>query len=96
VRLVFVAIAGAISDSATPMTGHPHRRTDMNMTTEERHSYVRWWIERSGLTPTQVREIANGIWSDRLLDVPQTTVALGGVVFRSATGSEASDVAGDP
>ena len=77
------------------MAAHPHRRTDVNMTTEERRSYVRWWIERSGLTPAQVREIATRIWSDRVLDVPQTTVALGGVVSLSVTGSEATDVAGD-
>jgi hypothetical protein len=77
------------------MAAHPHRRTDINMTTDERHSYVRWWIERSGLTPAQIREIATGIWSDRLVDVTQTTAGLPGFVLRSATGSEPSDVAGD-
>jgi hypothetical protein len=88
------------------MSAHPHRRTDINMTTDERRSYMRWWLERSGLTPDQVREVATGIWSDRLVDgthgsfdaregAPsrQTTLAF---VFRSATGSEASDIAGDP
>ena len=50
------------------MPAHPHRRTDINMTTDERRSYVRWWIERSGLTPAQIREVATGIWSDRLVD----------------------------
>ena len=76
---------------------HPYRRSDITMTTDERRSYVRWWIERSGLTPAQVREIATGIWSDRLVvDVTQTTAALPGFVFRSTPGAEASDVAGDP
>lgn len=71
------------------MTAHPHRRTDINMTTDERRSYVRWWIERSGLTPEQVREVASGIWSDDLVDdLTQTTVGLPGFVFQSATGSE--------
>jgi hypothetical protein len=78
------------------MAAHPHRRTDINMTTEERHSYVRWWLERSGLTPDQVREVATGIWSDRLVDGTQTTAGLPGFVFRSATGSDSPDVAGNP
>ena len=77
------------------MAAHPYRRTDVNLTTDERHSYVRWWLDRSGLTPQQVREIATGIWSDRLVDGTQRTAGLPGFVFRSATGSEASDVAGD-
>jgi hypothetical protein len=78
------------------MAAHPYRLTDINMTTEERHCYVRWWIERSGLTPAQVREIATGIWSDRLVDGTQTTVDLPVFVLRSATRAEASDVASDP
>jgi hypothetical protein len=78
------------------MAAHPYRRTDINLTTDERRSYARWWIERSGLTPAQIREVATGIWSDRLVDdLTQTTVGLPGLVFRSATGSEPSDVAGD-
>ena len=51
------------------MAAHQDRRTDINMTVDERRSYVRWWIERSGLTPAQVREVASGIWLDRLVDV---------------------------
>ena len=47
------------------------------------------------LGPAQVHEIATGIWSDRLLNGQQTTVALGDAVFRSAAGSEATNVAGD-
>ena len=91
------------------MAAQPHRRTDINMTTDERRSYVRWWIERSGLTPAQIREVATGIWADRLVDgthgsldgssrdagSQQATTVLPGFLFRSATGSEASDVAGD-
>jgi hypothetical protein len=77
------------------MAAHPYRRTDINLTTDERRTYVRWWLERSGLTPEQVREVATGIWSDRLIDGTQTTAGLRGFVFRSTTGSEPSDVAGD-
>ncbi len=42
------------------MAAQRHRRTDINMTTDERRSYVRWWIERSGLPPAQIREVATG------------------------------------
>ena len=63
-------IRGLLEASEEPreMAAHPHRRTDINMTTDERRSYVRWWIERSGLTPAQIREVATGIWADRLVD----------------------------
>ena len=90
------------------MAVHRGRRSDISMTTDERRTYVRWWLERSGLTPTQVRELESGIWSDRPLDGThgsfgaregarsrQATPARPGFVFRSATGSQASDVAGD-
>ena len=50
------------------MPAHPHRRTHINMTTDERRSYMRWWLERSGLTPDQVREVATGIWSDQRVE----------------------------
>jgi hypothetical protein len=94
------------------MAAHPHRRNDINMTIHERRSYVRWWIESSGLTPDQIREVATGIWSDRVdatagsltessplwSGAPasqHTTAALPGLLFRSAAGPEASDVAGE-
>jgi len=38
------------------------------MTTRERARYVRWWIERSGLTAVELREIATGVWADRVFD----------------------------
>lgn len=47
------------------MPGHSGRRTEITLTVEERRLYVRWWINRSGLTPTQLRQIATGIWADR-------------------------------
>ena len=50
------------------MAAHAHRSIHTDMTGEERRSYVRWWIERSGLTPAQIREVATGMWSDRLLE----------------------------
>ena len=90
------------------MPAHPHRRTDINMTTDERRSYVRWWLERSGLTPDQVREVATGIWSDRLVDGThgsfgardgalsrQTMPALQRFIPWSAAGSEACSEASD-
>jgi hypothetical protein len=30
----------------------------------ERERYVRWWIERSGLSERQLRTIATAIWAD--------------------------------
>ena len=51
------------------MAAHQDRRTYIHMTVDECRSYVRWWLERSGLTPAQVREVASGIWLDRLVDV---------------------------
>ena len=41
---------------------------EIRMTAVERERYVRWWLERSGLTARQLREIATGIWSDRVMD----------------------------
>ena len=46
---------------------HLSRLPDTRMTTVERERYVRWWLERSGLTAREVREIATGIWSDRVI-----------------------------
>ena len=40
----------------------------IRMTAAEREGYVRWWLERSGLTAQQVRAIATGIWSDRVFE----------------------------
>ena len=42
--------------------------TRVQMTTRERARYVRWWIERSGLTAAELREIATGVWADRVFD----------------------------
>ena len=42
--------------------------TRVHMTTRERARYVRWWIERSGLTAVELREIATGVWADRVFD----------------------------
>ena len=93
------------------MPAHPQRRTDINLTTDERRSYMRWWLERSGLTPDQVRELATGIWSDGVVDGTHGSLgphrtgkllhsrrrpALPGFVFRSATDSAASDIASNP
>jgi len=36
------------------------------MTPSEREQYVRWWKERSGLKPQELRRIATGIWSDHI------------------------------
>jgi hypothetical protein len=33
------------------------------MSVAERERYVRWWIEKSGLTLGQLREIAGAVWS---------------------------------
>jgi hypothetical protein len=40
----------------------------VSLSTAERERYVRWWIEHSGLSTSALRQIATGIWSDRLLD----------------------------
>jgi hypothetical protein len=45
------------------VTGYRHSRTAIKMTLVERRYYVRWWIERSGLTREQLRQIATGMWS---------------------------------
>jgi hypothetical protein len=52
------------------MTGQPLRGVEVRieMTLNERERYVRWWVERSGLTSHQLRQIATGIWSDRVLE----------------------------
>jgi hypothetical protein len=34
------------------------------MTVTERERYVRWWIEESGLTLAQLREVAGAVWTD--------------------------------
>ena len=92
------------------MAAHQDRRTDINMTVDERRSYVRWWLERSGLTPAQVREVASGIWLDKLVEdtrgllegsaeangAATKTAVLPGFVFRNVTGADASDIASDP
>jgi len=31
-----------------------------------RERYARWWREQSGLSERELREIATGIWADRL------------------------------
>jgi hypothetical protein len=46
------------------MAAPPHRRAAIKLTPTEREFYVRWWIRRSGLTRSQIREIAAGIWSE--------------------------------
>jgi len=38
------------------------------LTAIERRRYVHWWIYSSGLTKTELREIATAMWSDRLLE----------------------------
>jgi hypothetical protein len=40
----------------------------VRMTAAERQRYVNWWVKHSALTPHQLRQIATGIWTDRLLD----------------------------
>lgn len=37
----------------------------IRMSVAERERYVRWWIEESGLTLAQLREVAGVIWSGR-------------------------------
>ena len=41
------------------------------MTPKLRAHYVRWWLERSGLTPAELREIATGVWADRVFEAEQ-------------------------
>jgi hypothetical protein len=38
----------------------------IDMSIIEREHYVRWWIEESGLSPFQLRQVATELWSDRL------------------------------
>ena len=40
----------------------------VQMTPRQRARYVRWWTELSGLTAAELREIATGIWADRVFD----------------------------
>ena len=40
----------------------------VELTAIERRRYVHWWIYSSGLTKTELREIATAMWSDRLLE----------------------------
>ena len=37
----------------------------IKMSVAERKRYVRWWIEESGLTLVQLREVAGVIWAGR-------------------------------
>lgn len=36
----------------------------ITMSVAERERYVRWWIEDSGLTLDQLRDVAGGVWSE--------------------------------
>jgi hypothetical protein len=36
----------------------------IKMTVAERERYVRWWIEESGLTRVQLRDMAGAVWSE--------------------------------
>ncbi len=62
---VWAQPAAGITDS---VAAHLSRLQEARMTAAERERYVRWWLERSGLTARQVRAIATGIWSDRVID----------------------------
>ena len=43
----------------------------IRMTVAERERYVRWWIEESGLTLVQLREVAGAVWDENAWpDVP--------------------------
>ena len=59
------------------MAGHHGRHRPetfavrVEMTPRLRAHYVRWWIERSGLTRTELREIATGVWADRVFEAEQ-------------------------
>ncbi len=37
----------------------------------ERERYGRWWREHSGLSERELRQIATGVWADRL-DMPSS------------------------
>jgi len=39
----------------------------VRLTLTERRRYKRWWVESSGLSGLELRQIANGIWADRIL-----------------------------
>jgi hypothetical protein len=43
----------------------------VRMSSAQRAHYVRWWVERSGLNEAELRQIATGIWSDRVMDEPK-------------------------
>jgi hypothetical protein len=34
----------------------------IKMTVAERERYVRWWIEESGLTLVELRDVAGSVW----------------------------------
>jgi hypothetical protein len=34
----------------------------VQMTIDERERYMRWWIEESGLTLLELREVAGAVW----------------------------------
>lgn len=36
----------------------------IKMSVAERERYVRWWIEESGLTLVQLRDVAGAVWSE--------------------------------
>jgi hypothetical protein len=36
----------------------------IKMTVAERERYVRWWIEESGLTRVQLRDVAGAVWAE--------------------------------
>jgi hypothetical protein len=44
------------------------------MTIAERERYVRWWVEESGLTLVQLREVAGTMWAieDTLSDAERS------------------------
>jgi hypothetical protein len=50
----------------------------IKMSVAERERYVRWWIEESGLTPVQLRDVAGAVWSEdgesRTADVGARTI----------------------
>jgi len=37
----------------------------IKMSVAERERLVRWWLEESGLTRAQLREVAGAMWTDR-------------------------------
>lgn len=50
----------------------------IKMSVAERERYVRWWVEESGLTLVQLREVAGVIWAGRneLFDPDSRTPAI--------------------